>query len=64
MLVFTFCYQLQVQYILIILFGNINRIELFILIAKNINVDKILYLNSIVVFDTNRKINTLVIQLK
>ena len=64
MLVFTFCYQLQVQYILIILFGNINRIELFILIAKNINVDKILYLNSIVVFVTNRKINSLVIQLK
>ena len=61
MLVFIFCYQLQVQYILIILFGNINRIELFILIAKNINVDKILYLNPIVVFDTNRKINTLVI---
>ena len=38
------------------LFRNIDRVKLFVLIAENIDINTILPLNSIIILYTNRKI--------
>ena len=60
MLLLSVCNQQQVQNFLIILPGNVNRIKLLILIAEYVNIYAVLSLNSSIMFDTDRKLHTLI----
>ena len=61
MLLLPFCNQQQVQNNLIMLFGNINRVKLLVPIAENVDIDAVLLLYFIIMFGSNRELNTLVI---
>ena len=63
MFLLIFCYQQQVQNILIMLLWYVNRIKLLVLIAENINIDNIDIspLQFAMIFYTNRELNTIII---
>ena len=57
MFLLIFGNQQQVQYILIILFGNLNREKLLVLIAENIDIKSDLPLKfTIIILYTNREL--------
>ena len=61
MLLLPLCNQQQVQNNLTMLFGHIHRVKLLVPIAENVDIDAVLLLYFIIMFGSNRELNTLVI---
>ena len=63
MFLLILCYQQLVQNILITLFRYVNRVKLFVFTAENVDINAVLLLYFTIMFGSNRKLNTLIIQL-